>query len=296
MSDILLNPADGAERKSSSFGGRLLRQARHHPLAALGATLLFVILVITLLAPVLAPADPLKMNVIERLKPPSASHIFGTDQYGRDILSRALYGGRISLLIAVSVATGSMITGFLIGTFAGLFRWADIVLMRIMDALMAIPGILLAIALMSVSRASVTVVIVAITIPEIPRVARLVRSVVLSIREQTYVHAASSIGVGLPRLILRYIFPNTLAALIVQATYVCASAVLLESYLSFLGVGTPPETPSWGNIIAEGRLFVQIAPWQIIFPGSLLAIVVLSINVVGDGLRDALDPKLSRRL
>jgi peptide/nickel transport system permease protein len=296
MSDILIDSSDNTERKTASTAHRILRQVSHDPLAAIGLSLLLLILLTALLAPLIAPADPLKMNVIERLKPPSMGHFFGTDQYGRDIFSRVLYGGRISLLIAVTVAAGSMFVGFLIGAIAGLFRWADIVLMRIMDALMAIPGILLAIALMSVSRASVTVVIVAITIPEIPRVARLVRSVVLTIREQTYMHAAATIGVRLPRLILRYLLPNTLAALIVQATYVCASAVLLESYLSFLGVGTPPETPSWGNIIAEGRLFVQIAPWQIIFPGTLLAIVVLSINVVGDGLRDALDPKLSRRL
>ena len=274
----------------------LSRAVGAYPLAALGLAILLLVFVVSLLAPFLAPEDPLKMNVIDRLLSPSQLHPFGTDQYGRDIFSRVVYGGRISLLIAVTVAAVSTAIGFAIGTLAGFFRWADLALMRFMDALMAIPGILLAISLMSVSRASLTVVIIAITIPEVPRVARLVRSVVLTIREQTYIHAATTMGVRMPRLVLRYILPNTMPALIVQATYVCASAVLLESYLSFLGVGTPPETPSWGNIIAEGRLFVQIAPWQIIFPGTLLAIVVLSINLVGDGLRDALDPRLSRRL
>jgi peptide/nickel transport system permease protein len=273
-----------------------MRSARHYPLAALALAVLIAIVCAALAATWIAPFDPLKMSPIDRMKPPSAAHLFGTDQYGRDIFSRVVFGGRTSLLIAVAVAVASTIIGFAIGALSGLFRWADLVLMRIMDALMAIPGVLLAIALMAVSRPSAMVVIVAITIPEIPRVARLVRSVVVTIREQTYVHAATTIGVGLPRLVLRYILPNTMPALIVQSTYVCASAMLLESYLSFLGVGTPPETPSWGNIIAGGRLFVQIAPWQIIFPGTLLAVAVLSINVLGDGLRDALDPRLSRRL
>jgi peptide/nickel transport system permease protein len=274
----------------------LLSTVTHYPLAALAFAVLIIIVGVALAAPWIAPFDPLKMSPIDRMKPPSAAHLFGTDQYGRDIFSRVIHGGRVSLLIAVSVAVVSTVIGFAIGTVSGLFRWADLVLMRIMDALMAIPGVLLAIALMAVSRASATVVIIAIAIPEIPRVARLVRSVVVTIREQTYVHAATTIGVGLPRLILRYLLPNTMPALIVQSTYVCASAMLLESYLSFLGVGTPPETPSWGNIIAGGRLFVQIAPWQIIFPGTLLAVTVLAINVLGDGLRDALDPRLSRRL
>jgi peptide/nickel transport system permease protein len=236
------------------------------------------------------------MNVVDRLQPPGGDYWFGTDAFGRDILSRTLHGGRVSLVIGLSVAAASTVIGLLIGVIAGYFRTADAILMRVMDGLMAIPGILLAIGLMSVTRASIGIVIIAITIPEVPRVVRLVRAVVLSVREQVYVQAAGAIGTRFPRLMLKHILPNTLAPLIVQATYVAASAVLVESYLSFLGVGTPPEIPSWGNIISEGRLYVQIAFWNILFPSIFLGLMVLSINVLGDGLRDMLDPRLARRL
>ena len=236
------------------------------------------------------------MNVVDRLLPPNETYWFGTDAYGRDIFTRTLYGGRVSLVIGAAVAVAATVVGLLIGVVAGYFRTADAILMRVMDGLMAIPGILLAIALMSLTRASVWIVILAITIPEVPRVARLVRSVVLSVREQVYIQAASAVGTRFPRLMLRHILPNTFAPLIVQATYIAASAVLVESYLSFLGVGTPPEIPSWGNIIAEGRLYVQIAFWNILFPSIFLAVMVLSINILGDGLRDLLDPRLARRI
>lgn len=274
----------------------LLRRARRHPLPALGALLLLALVVSALGAPWFTAHDPFEMNVVDRLQPPDAAYWFGTDAYGRDIFSRTLHGGRVSLFIGVAVAAASTAIGLLIGIVAGYFRAADAVLMRIMDGLMAIPGILLAIALMSLTRASLWVVVVAITIPEVPRVVRLVRAVVLSVREQVYIQAATAIGTNFPRLMLKHILPNTLAPLIVQATYIAASAVLVESYLSFLGVGTPPEVPSWGNIIAEGRLYVQIAFWNILFPSSFLALMVLSINVLGDGLRDMLDPRLARRL
>jgi peptide/nickel transport system permease protein len=273
------------------------RLVRRHPFAALGAVLLLALAAVSLGAPWIAPYDPMEMNVVDRLRPPfEEGYWFGTDAYGRDILSRTLYGGRVSLVIGLSVAAASTALGLLIGVVAGWFRTADAVLMRIMDGLMAIPGILLAIALMSLTRASIWVVILAITIPEIPRVVRLVRAVVLTVREQTYIQAAAAIGTRFPRLMWRHILPNTMAPLIVQTTYICASAVLVESYLSFLGVGVPPEIPSWGNIIAEGRLYVQIAFWNILFPGVFLALMVLSINVLGDGLRDMLDPRLARRL
>lgn len=274
----------------------LMRRAARRPLPVLGSALLIILILSALFAPWLTPYDPFEMNVVDRLLPPNETYLFGTDAYGRDIFTRTLYGGRVSLVIGAAVAVAATVVGLLIGVVAGYFRTADAILMRIMDGLMAIPGILLAIALMSLTRASIWIVILAITIPEVPRVARLVRSVVLSVREQVYIQAASAVGTRFPRLMLRHILPNTFAPLIVQATYIAASAVLVESYLSFLGVGTPPEIPSWGNIIAEGRLYVQIAFWNILFPSIFLAVMVLSINILGDGLRDMLDPRLARRI
>jgi peptide/nickel transport system permease protein len=274
----------------------LMRRAARRPLPVLGSVILIVLILSALLAPWLTPHDPFEMNVVDRLLPPNETYWFGTDAYGRDIFTRTLYGGRVSLVIGAAVAVAATLVGLLIGVVAGYFRTADAILMRVMDGLMAIPGILLAIALMSLTRASIWIVILAITIPEVPRVARLVRSVVLSVREQVYIQAASAVGTRFRRLMLRHILPNTFAPLIVQATYIAASAVLVESYLSFLGVGTPPEIPSWGNIIAEGRLYVQIAFWNILFPSVFLAVMVLSINILGDGLRDMLDPRLARRI
>lgn len=296
MGTTSLTAADASAAAQPRKRPSLLRRIRRYPLPALGALLLIVLVVSALAAPWIATHDPFEMNVVDRLQPPNADYWFGTDAFGRDMFSRTLHGGRISLVIGISVAAASTIIGLVIGVIAGYFRLADAILMRIMDGLMAIPGILLAIALMSLTRASVWVVIVAITIPEIPRVVRLVRAVVLTVREQIYIEAATAIGTRFPRLMLKHILPNTLAPLIVQATYIAASAVLVESYLSFLGVGTPPEVPSWGNIIAEGRLYVQIAFWNILFPSVFLGLMVLSINILGDGLRDALDPRLARRL
>ncbi|PZW48068.1 peptide/nickel transport system permease protein [Humitalea rosea] len=273
--------------------GRMLQR---HPFPVVGGVLLGLLVLSALAAPWIAPHDPIEMNIIDRLQPPGGDYLFGTDAYGRDLFSRVLHGGRVSILIGFTVAAASTVIGLLIGVVAGYFRLADAIIMRVMDGLMAIPGILLAIALMSLTRASLWVVVVAITIPEIPRVVRLVRAVVLSVREQAYIQAATAIGTRFPRLMRLHILPSTFAPLIVQATYICASAVLTESYLSFLGVGTPPEIPSWGNIIAEGRLYVQLAFWNILFPGIALALMVLSVNVLGDGLRDALDPRLARRL
>ncbi len=287
-----LDASTEATKRWASFW----RYVRRRPIPSLGVFILFALVVSAIAAPWIAQHDPVEMNVIDRLIPPSAEYWFGTDAYGRDIFSRTLYGGRVSLLVGLAVAAASTLLGLLIGVIAGYFRMADAIIMRVMDGVMAIPGILLAIALMSLTRASLSVVVIAITIPEIPRVVRLVRAVVLSVREQTYIQAASAIGTRFPRLMVKHILPNTLAPLIVQATYICASAVLIESYLSFLGVGTPPEIASWGNVISEGRLYVQIAFWNILFPGIFLALMVLSINVLGDALRDALDPRLARRL
>ena len=296
MSTTGLAVADASAAVQPRRRPSLLRRMRRYPLPTLGALLLVVLVTSALAAPWIATHDPFEMNVVDRLQSPNAEYWFGTDAFGRDMFSRTLHGGRVSLIIGIAVAAASTIIGLIIGVIAGYFRLADAILMRIMDGLMAIPGILLAIALMSLTRASVWVVIVAITIPEIPRVVRLVRAVVLTVREQIYIEAATAIGTRFPRLMLKHILPNTLAPLIVQATYIAASAVLVESYLSFLGVGTPPEVPSWGNIIAEGRLYVQIAFWNILFPSVFLGLMVLSINILGDGLRDMLDPRLARRL
>jgi peptide/nickel transport system permease protein len=262
-----------------------------------GGMVLFSLMVFMAVgAPYWGTVDPLELNPIERLRTPSLTHWFGTDMLGRDVYSRTVYGSRISLFVGGCVAVLSVSIGLAIGLLSGYHRHVDAVVMRMMDGLMAIPAILLAIALMALMNASVQNVIIALTIPEIPRVVRVVRSVVLSLREQAYVEASQATGASLLRVLVRHIMPNTVAPLIVQGTYICASAVIFEAYLSFLGAGTPPEIASWGNIMAEGRAYVRMAFWTILFPGLCLAFTVLAINMIGDGLRDTLDPKLARRL
>ena len=272
------------------------RWLRKNPTLVLGALLLLAMAVLALSAPWLATHDPEDIDPSARLEAPSPEHRFGTDALGRDVYSRALLGGRISLVVGCTVAALATVFGVVLGMVAGFVRRADGPLMRVMDGLMAIPGILLAIALMAVTRASLTTVIVAITVPEIPRVVRLVRSLALTLREQLFVEAAYAVGTRLPAVLWRHVLPNLLAPLVVQATFVAASAVLIEASLSFLGVGIPASTPSWGNMMAEGRNVVAVAFHIILYPGILLAITVLSINMVGDGLRDALDPRLARQL
>ena len=267
-----------------------------YPLMFIGGGLLLIMFFLAVFAPLLFASDPIQMNPVERLKTPSLIHWFGTDMFGRDIYSRTVYGSRISLVVGLVAAVLSVILGLFIGLVAGYIRFLDAILMRIMDGLMAIPGILLAIALVSLSGASLITVTIAITIPEIPRVVRLVRSIVLSVREEPYVEAAIAAGTRLPLILSRHVLPNTIPPLIVQATYVCGSAMLTEAILSFLGAGTPPEVPSWGNIMAEGRLYFQIAPWIIFFPGITLAVTVLAVNVLGDGLRDTLDPRIAKQM
>jgi peptide/nickel transport system permease protein len=261
------------------------------PTMVAGLACLALILVAALAAPFLGTVDPSSLRPIDRLREPSGEFWFGADQYGRDIYSRTLYGGRISLLVGVVVGAASLAFGILIGLVTGYYRRLDRVVMRIMDGLMAIPAILLALALMALLKASVRNVIIALVIPEIPRVVRVVRASVLSLREQTMVEAARALGAETPRILRVYILPALVAPLIVQGTYICASAMLFEAYLSFLGAGTPPNIPSWGNIMAEGRAYVQRAFWIILFPGAFLAATVLAVNLVGDGLRDLLKVK-----
>ena len=269
---------------------------RNNPTVAIGGTLLLVLVLIGIFAPYLWTVDPTALAPAKRMRPPSELYWFGTDALGRDVYSRVIFGTRVSLTVGLSVALLATIAGLTIGLISGFLRWADAIIMRIMDGLMSIPPILLAIALMALTRGSVGNVIMAITIAEIPRVSRLVRGVVLSLREQPYVDAAIASGTRTPMIILRHILPNTLAPLLVQATYVCASAMIVEAILSFIGAGTPPTIPSWGNIMAEGRALWQIKPFIVFFPAAFLSVTVLAVNLVGDGLRDALDPRMAKGL
>ena len=265
-------------------------------MAIVGGAILVVMIVVAVFAPWLGTIDPEAVSPVTRLKPPSAAHWFGTDMLGRDVYSRVVYGARISLIVGLAVALLSTALGIVIGLLTGYVRWLDPVVMRVMDGLMSIPSVLLAIALMALTKASVGNVIAAITLAEVPRVVRLVRSLVLTLREQTYVEAAIAAGTTLPRVLSRHILPNIVAPLLVQGTYVCGSAMITEAILSFIGAGTPPNVPSWGNIMAEGRSLIQIAGHLILFPGVCLSVTVLAVNLLGDGMRDALDPRLARRM
>jgi peptide/nickel transport system permease protein len=269
---------------------------RRHPTVVVGSLLLLAMGAIALLAPYLGTVDPLAVFPVKRLRFPSQISWFGTDAYGRDVYSRTVFGARVSLQVGLGVAFFSTAIGLAIGLVTGFNRLADALISRVMDGLMSVPPVLLAIALMALTKASVGNVVLAITLSEVPRVARLVRGVVLSLREQPFVEAAVATGTGFFRTLGRHILPNTVAPVLVQATYICASAMITEAVLSFIGAGTPPQIPSWGNIMAEGRSYFQIRPYLIIFPGIFLSLTVLAVNLVGDGLRDALDPRLARRM
>ena len=275
---------------------RLLRYLGRHPSVAVGGGLLLAMVAIAVLAPLLWTVDPTQISPARRTRMPSEQFWFGTDMLGRDVYSRVVYGARVSLVVGFAVAALASLAGLAIGVLAGFVRKADGVIMRAIDGMMSIPPILLAIALMALTRGSVGNVVLAITLAEIPRVARLVRGVVLSLREQPYVEAAVASGARAPRIIIRHIIPNTMAPMLVQATYICASAMIVEAILSFIGAGTPPATPSWGNIMAEGRALWQIRPHIILFPAIFLSITVLAVNLLGDGLRDSLDPRIAKSL
>ncbi len=269
-----------------------MRRLLRSPVLVICVVLLGLCILGAIIAPEIAK-DPLLTTPTKRLMPPSAEAWFGTDHLGRDIFARALYGARISLSVGFLAAALSVGVGLALGAVAGYWRLLDRVLMRVMDGVMAIPSILLAIALVALYRPGLETVVVAIAIPEIPRVARLARSVILSVRELPYVEAAKASGIRTSRILLRYIMPSTYAPLMVQGTYIVASAIIIESSLSFLGAGFPPEVPTWGNMIASSRLYISIAPWTVFVPGAFLAIVIYSINLIGDALRDRLDVRMT---
>jgi len=294
LSTLVAEPALAATN-GRSRSAQLRRFARRNPTIVAGGIILTVVALLAILAPLFA-GDAVTMRPAMRLRPPSEKDWLGTDHLGRDVFARTIYGAQVSLLVGLAVAAVSIVVGLFIGLMAGYFRKVDAVVMRLMDGLMSIPAILLAIALVALTRTSVSTVIIAITIPEVPRVVRLVRAVVLGVREAPYVEAAISGGTPTWKILARHILPSTIAPLIVQATYICASAILIEAALSFLGAGTPPEIPTWGNMIAQSRLFLSRAPWTIFAPGIALALVVLAVNLLGDGLRDRLDPRLARRM
>jgi peptide/nickel transport system permease protein len=284
--------------------------ALRNPMVIIGGSILLIMLAIAALAPVLGTVDPTRIDPAARNKKPGTEitmrlddgqtvkrvALMGTDSLGRDVYSRVIYGTRVSLAVGAAVAIIAIAIGVVIGLISGYIRWLDGIIMRIMDGLMAIPGILLAIAMVSIWRAGLITVIFAIVVPDVPRVVRLVRSIVLTVREEPYVEGAISVGTPTWVLMFRHILPNTVAPLIVQGTFLAASAILVEAALSFLGIGIPPEIPSWGNIMAEGRTLFRVFPHNIFYPGIFLALTVLAINIMGDGLRDTLDPKMSKKV
>jgi peptide/nickel transport system permease protein len=311
LSVILEEVIDSAAIASASTKRRSLWAAAIRNTSVIfGGSILLFMVIIAVLAPFLGTVDPTRIDPAARNKKPGAevtmrlddgtsvkrTAIMGTDSLGRDVYSRVLYGTRVSLAIGIAVPLIAVSIGLVLGLVAGYIRWADGIIMRIMDGLMAIPGILLAIALVSIWRAGLITVIFAIVVPDVPRVVRLVRSVVLTVREEPYVEGAISVGTPTWTLMFRHILPNTIAPLIVQGTFIAASAILAEAILSFLGIGIPPEIPSWGNIMAEGRTLFRVFPHNILYPGIFLAFTVLAINIMGDGLRDTLDPKMSKRV
>ena len=282
----------------------------HNWSVRIGGTALVALVLIALAAPWLGTVDPTLFDAASRdlrpgeageittLEGDSVKHVFlmGSDSFGRDIYSRVLYGTRVSLIVGLAAALLALLFGVVCGLSAGYIRWLDGLVMRVMDGIMAIPAILIAIAVVALWRASLPSVVIAIAIPEIPRVTRLVRALALSIREEPYVEAAVSLGTPTAKIMFGHILPNTIAPLLVQGTYICAFAILLEAILSFLGVGLPPDIPTWGNIMAEGRVQFVAYPHNVFFPGVFLAVTVLAVNILGDGLRDTLDPKMAKRV
>jgi peptide/nickel transport system permease protein len=289
----ITSTAGGLEKPdlASNRLGRIASFPLRQPMLTASCGLLLAFGVVALVSPWITP-DPAALDPLSRLSPPTLDQPFGTDQVGRSVLARSLWGTRVSLWVGIAVAVVTTLVGVTIGVVAGYFRAVDTVAMRAMDAVMAIPAILLAIALVALIGASPFVIITAISMPEIPRMARVVRASVLTLRERVYVEAAITCGGRTTTILRRHILPGAAGPIMVQTTYVFASAMILESILSFLGAGTPPDVPSWGNMMSEGRQFLQIAPWILGFPALMLAATVLAANLLGDALRDVLDPSL----
>jgi peptide/nickel transport system permease protein len=275
-----------------SFGALLIQRRT----VLLGLVVLAVIALLAALAPLIAPYAPNKLSVVNRLKPPSGVYWFGTDEFGRDVFSRTIYAGRLSLLVGASVVAFASIVGITLGVIAGFFRKLDTPIARVIDAMMAFPDILLAISLVAALGPSLTTVIVALGIVYAPRLARIVRASTLVIRELPYVEAARALGVSTWRIMTRHVLRNLISPILVQATFIFAYSMLAEAGLSFLGLGVSPEVPTWGTMIAAGRQYVGQADWMTLFPGIAIVLAVLSLQMVGDGLRDLLDPRLRKDL
>ena len=291
---VIVN-ADGSVSRFERWAGKSRRGAKTllaNPTLLFGLVILFTMFLMAIVAPLIDRIDPIQVDLKNRIQGPSAAHWFGTDDLGRDIYSRTVHGSKISLRVAVSVAVVVTIAGVSIGVATGYNRIVDNIVMRIMDGMMAFPTLILALALVATLGSSINNVILVISVVDTPGMVRLVRGVVLSIRERTYMDAAHAMGAPLMRIMFRHIAPNTLAPVFVQGSLLFAGAILTEAALSFLGVGPPPYEPSWGNIIGQGRRYIQIGFWIAFFPGVFLALTVLAANLVGDGLRDLLDPRL----
>jgi len=300
MSDDLTTQNSDAvlelNRNEKTIGEKMLQISRSNPSIAAGTVVFMLMVFIAIFANILFTGDPNEPHVKDRLQAPSSNYWFGTDFVGRDVYTRTILGTRISLLVGVTVSLISVSLSVFIGLLTGYYRKVDAIVMRVMDGLMAIPSILLAMALMALLGGSVQNVIVALTVVAVPRTVRVVRASVLSLREQMFVDAARAVGARTSRILLIHILPNTIAPLIVLATFLCAESVLIEAALSFFGAGTPADIPSWGSIMADGRRYISQAMWVVVLPGIFLTLTVLAINLAGDGLRDILDPRLKNRL
>lgn len=292
MSETTLRPGARTSRPDESPARQILRRLLRNRLAVTGFSLLLLILFAALFAEVLSSSDPLTMTVSDRMKPPSAAHLMGTDNFGRDIFSRVLHGARLSLEVGAAVMLLTVAAGVLLGLASGYYPRLDGPIMRVMDAMMAFPAILFGIAIMAVLGPKTFNVVIALSVVYAPRTVRIVRASVLATKQLDYVEAVRAQAAGHLRILFRHILPNCLSPLVVQATFNFAYAVLAEASLSFVGAGAPPPTPSWGNILSEGRIYMQNAPWITIFPGIAIALTVLGLNLAGDGLRDILDPRM----